>query len=989
MRELNAAQLAAVEHEEGPLLVVAGAGSGKTTVITERIRSLIRRGIAPDSILGLTFTDRAAREMKHRVRAALPDVEPDGEQEISISTFHSFCYQLLKRQYFDRQLLDKVDLWIFLRRRIEKLELELYQKLHDPGEFLHDLSNFFSRCQDELIEPEDFEKFLAEQENNLAPVPTTDSAARLKAAEQMERRREIARTFRISHRLLEEANCVSLGSLINEVLRVFDREPEFLAEYQQKFRYLLVDEFQDTNLAQIRLLSRIVVPPNNVTVVGDDDQAIYRFRGASYGSFQLFGDLYPDHRTIFLVENYRSTMRILRVAESAIAQNGEARYPDKKALVATLDDGEKVFLVEAPDFHSEAFWISDEVERLHRQGRPLGEMAVLYRSHSYRDLLVKELSRRKIPFSIRKLSILSATILRDLSAYLEAILRPHSNISLIRLLMIPRWRLPEDLAWDLRKRAMKNRRSLYAEILEEEKTLLKTDLDRTGWADLKALLKQFSERARRLPVTALVEALLDRLEVRLLPDYPDHRYLTAFMEFLAAWEEKSETRRLGEFLEYLDYFRQAGGTIEAPASADPSHVLQLMSVHGAKGLEFPVVFLLGVARGRFPHRAQKSRIEFPDELIRGALPPGDFHLQEETRLFYVGLTRAQRQLYVCSTIKRGKKPSVFIENLTSNGLLAGKDLERIEVAPVEPGAVRGVGGNGEPSAAPALGGTDPEGWLTGRLIEARRNSPYFYPDLAGWVRADPPKPLPEKLLLSASAVETYKACPLKFKMGHYLKVPTGPHPALTFGTVMHSSIRKYFEKRGEMREDESPSWDWLRQTYESGWRKAGFQDAYQEEAYKKAGHKQLRAFWERHRDADTRPLGLERRFKLELGDIILEGRIDQINLLGRNEHDVELLDYKTGSPRDQKDAERSLQLSLYALAARREMKLNPQRLTFYNLTTNEAVSAVRTEKSLEIALSTLQETAEEIRRGNFEPRPGFICKYCDFHALCPAQEQNP
>ena len=967
MPDLNAAQRTAVQHAEGPLLVVAGAGSGKTTVITERIRHLICCGVDPGSILALTFSRKAAREMEDRVRMALPDIEP----VLNVSTFHAFCYQLLRCRHFDRRLLDGIDLWIFLRQRIEKLALEHYQRLPDPGHFLHDLGNIFSRCQDELVEPEDFEAFIRTRERELAGQEPAEEASAGARREELQRLKEVAGAFRQTQKLLQEANCVSLGSLINETLRLFDHEPDLLAEQQQRFRYVLVDEFQDTNRAQIQLLSRLVVPPHNVTAVGDDDQAIYRFRGASYGSFQLFGELYPGHRTVFLFENYRSTKRILRVAEAVIAQNGAARYAEKKRLVTPNEEGSKVCLAEFSDFPTEARWVAEEVERLRRRGRPLGEMAILYRSHHYRDLLVEELRRRNIPFSIRGLSVLSATILRDLLAYLQVMVRPHANVSLIRLLLMPRWRLPEELARELRLRAGRNRRSIFAEIMEEEKTLFKGDLEKTGWPQLKALLGEFSARAREQTVTVLAESLLERLGLQLLPDHPDHRYLKTFMEFLKDWEEKSQTRKLAEFLEYLEYFRQAGGRIDAPEPENPSQALQLMTVHMAKGLEFPVVFVLGVAPMRFPHRFEKPRIEFPPELIRGPVPSGDFHLQEETRLFYVALTRAQRQLYICSTKRAKRKPSVFVQTLVANGRVAGFDLEPIEVSS-EPRPA-GINPGGTSSATPSR----PD------LIGEARNSPCFYPDIAGWAGSRLPQPLPEKLVLSASAVEIYQSCPLRFKLGQYLKVPTGPHPALTFGNIMHVCVKRYFE----LREKGVPLWEQMERIYASEWRRAGFEDRYQEQAYRKAGREQLRRFWERHRHREVKPLSVEHRFRLDLPGLVLEGRIDQINSLGENR--VELVDYKTGSDKSQKDADRSLQLSLYALAARRELQFDPQRLTFYNLSSNEPVSAARTEKDLEKALDTLYEVAEKIRREEFAPRPGFRCKNCDYFSLCPAHEQNP
>jgi DNA helicase-2/ATP-dependent DNA helicase PcrA len=280
--KLNPEQLKAVEHGEGPLLIIAGPGSGKTRVITQRIVHLLARsrgaaeapallpdfaipvrrsaensgaGIQPENILALTFTEKAAWEMRRRVREALPDIEAPPR----ISTFHAFCYEVLRKRHFERTLLDKVDVWVFLRQRMESLELQFYQKLPEPGAFLHSLNEFFSRCQDELIEPADFERYVEALERDfLAMAPSVDAAERTLRQQDIQKKQELARVFRNSRNLLEEAGCSSLGSLIPETVRLFDREPEVLESYRQVFRHVLVDEFQDTNYAQVELLKRLV-----------------------------------------------------------------------------------------------------------------------------------------------------------------------------------------------------------------------------------------------------------------------------------------------------------------------------------------------------------------------------------------------------------------------------------------------------------------------------------------------------------------------------------------------------------------------------------------------------------------------------------------------------------------------------------------------------------------------------------------------------------
>ena len=986
--KLNPEQSKAVEHGEGPLLIIAGPGSGKTCVITQRIVHLLTgagtpagepvllpnfktpapsseeytgTGIQPENILALTFTEKAAREMQRRVREALPGIEALPQ----ISTFHAFCFEVLRKRHFERKLLDKVDVWIFLRQRMESLGLQFYQKLAEPGAFLHSLNDFFSRCQDELIEPPDFERYAEAMERDFQAIaPSLDAAERTLMLQDVQKKQELARVFGNSRKLIEEAGSSS---------RLFDREPEVLESYRQLFRYVLVDEFQDTNYAQVELLKRLVKPPCNITAVGDDDQAIYRFRGASHGAFKMFDEAFPGHETVVLDTNFRSTQRILRVADVLIAKND--RYEAKPQLRTSREEGAPVYLLQSPDFVSEAVWITDEVARLIQQKTPPGDIAVLYRAHNHRDPLVEQFRQRKIPFAIRGLSILSTVILRDLLAYLNIIHSPHDNVSLTRVLLEPRWNFPEDLALEARKQAVRDRCSLYDVLESWERAGAANRLKVTGWPDLNRLLGELRKYAEHASVAALLQRLIGRLELNFRPQDSDGAYVEAFRKFLEKWEGKSESWKLDAFWEYFQYFREAGGQIEAPEPANSAHAVQMMTVHAAKGLEFPAVFILSVAPRRFPHSEQKPVIEFPEALRKGPPPPANIHEQEERRLLYVGLTRAEDRLYVSSVAKLGKKPSVFIGDLTSNPPVEARDIERIQVPAAPPEAAEAPRAGAAPPERPSA--PQPQGSLFGEAA----GGPGIHPPLAAWAsRTSMIKP-EEKLQLSASALETYNTCPQKFMFSLYLKVPTGPQPALTFGNIMHQCVRRYFE----MRRQGPVPFEPLRAHFEQIWKGAGFEDDYQEQAYKKAGLEQLRIFVSRHENVTLLPLAAEAHFALDLGDVLLEGRIDQINPLP--DQSVELGDYKTGRPPSQKDADKSLQLSVYALAARDQMRRNPTRLTFYSLTNNEPVRTVRTPKSLDLVVSEIREVAAQIRQQLFPPKPGFACKYCDYELICPAHEE--
>jgi DNA helicase-2/ATP-dependent DNA helicase PcrA len=1024
MLKLNPEQLQAVEHGDGPLLVIAGPGSGKTRVITQRIVHLLEHapGLEPQNILALTFTEKAAGEMKSRVGQALPDLATFPH----VCTFHAFAYEVVckhvapgfspapaalkggatppetegshHQQAGERMLLDKEDVWVFLRQRMEQLQLEFYQKLAEPGAFLHALSEFFSRCQDELIEPDDFEKYAQEAERTVL-----ENAAKLKPEErtledeEIQKKKELSRVFRNSRRLIERAGSSSLGSLIPEAVHLFDRHAEILQRYRAQFRFVLVDEFQDTNYAQVELLKRLVAPPFNITAVGDDDQAIYRFRGASHGAFDMFGQVFPGHRTIFLNRNYRSTERVLRVADVVIKRN-EDRYPSKPELRPEREEGCPVYLLGSPDYVSEANWVAGEIQRLVAKGSSYRDIAVLYRAHNYRARLVEEFQRRGIPFAIRGLSVLSTVIIRDLFAYLNLVLSPHDNISLTRVLLAPRWNFREEVALQVRVEAEKQRCSLYDVLTSWEKGPNRTLLQTTHWEALKRLLHDLHWAAQNGTVTALFKLLRERLQLQSFLGERDLGYVNAFEEFLREWEEKiskfpplarpewedagaekKPRKNLREFIYYFRNYLEAGGKIEAPELGERADAVQMMSVHAAKGLEFPVVFLLSVASRRFPATERRAVIEFPDELRKGPLPPQNIHMQEERRLFFVALTRAKDRLYVSSVAAPGKKPSKFIDDLLADRVVEARDIERLQAKEVTQLLAPVI-------QLPRAAEYSPQRRLFGEMAEAAG----VHPPIAEWAAREPEIKSGEKLRLSASSIEDYEDCPLKFKFGHYLKIPTGPQAALTFGNIMHRSVRHYFELRAKG----EANFEAVKGFYESSWRKTGrrkteFEDEYQEQAYKQAGLEQLRAFVEKQESIETLPLSMESSFSLDLGEVWLQGRIDQISPLAQGgERAVELVDYKTGKPRSQKDADKSLQLSVYALAAQEQMKLRPVRLTFYCLTNNEPVHTVRTEQDLEAVKTEILTVADRIRQNHFPATPGFVCKFCDYQPICPAHEEN-
>ena len=971
--QLNEAQRRAITHGDGPLLVIAGAGTGKTRVITERIRYLLESdpSLLGENILGLTFTKKAAGEMKARVVKAVGERGKD----VVLATFHSFCETLLKEVDPNRLALESVDHWILLRRNLARLKLEKYRRLAEPGQFLSDFIAFFSRCQDELVSSEDYQKFAdqlaAELESEKSML---DEDTYKERAEQVALQQEIARAYLASEEILREKRSVAINGLISEAVALLKSDSKRRRQLQERFKHILVDEFQDSNIAQLELLHLLSEPSRNIVVVGDNDQAIYRFRGASFGSFKLFLQRFTGWQEgqdstpyrVALMENYRSTPNILRVATQAIGMNEVSPEFPKKVLQPNKAEGERIRIAEVESAEAEAVWVADELERLHKAGRRWRDFAVLYRQHAHRDHLVEELSRRKIPFVITKLSILEHPLVRDVLAYLRLVAFPYDDIACVRVLSAPAWHLTAEDLVRLTERAAKKRGTALHDVLQAPQGESPFDPSHSACRELLEFLGEQRKTLRRRTAREILGDLVEWLEVPQRAGAQDRKYVNQLGQFVQEWEPKSETGGLPEFLEYLDYFEQAGGTLSLEDDA-PGDAVQLMTVHGAKGLEFPHVFLLRVNSNAFPPRNRSPLFEFPLRLMKEELPQGDFHIQEERRLFYVALTRAEDRLTITTVTERKNKVPVFIEDLVMEPAVKRRDI--LQLAPkvkVDP----------ETEKAPKKESSSSE------LFPAGEAPPKIFSRIAKWAKEFHP-PLPEPLKLSSSAVENYRKCPQRFAFSHLWSLKEGPRATLSFGSVMHTTIKRFME---QLKKGSKLPFEEVQRIYETEWSSAGYEDEYQEAEYKKDGLEQLKTFHAAMIAGPPNVLEQEKGFELPLAnDVILKGRMDQVNGLGRS--DVEIVDYKTGKPKKDVDARKDLQLSIYALAAKEIFEWNPVRLVFHYLQNNTTQVTTRDAKQIDEAEKIVQETAADIRAREFPPKPGFACRSCAFKPICPAHEE--
>ncbi len=619
--QLNPEQIRAVKHDEGPLLVLAGAGSGKTRVLTQRIAYLIReKKVSPYNILAITFTNKAANEMKQRVAGQLGrDV-----RDLWISTFHSACVRILRRHadligYSPGFVIyDDADQQTLIKQCMK--ELDISDKKYSPRIF----SAAISDAKNKLIGPEEYQRGAADFQQ-----------------------RQNSSVYNIYQRKIKQNNALDFDDLILETVHLFRTQPDILDLYREKFRYILVDEYQDTNHAQYVLVNLLAKKHRNICVVGDPDQSIYRFRGADIDNILNFEQDYPDAEVITLQQNYRSTRAILQAANSVISNN-EMRK-DKK-LNTENDEGELITHYTGADEYGESRFVANEISRLSREkGYVWSQFAVLYRTHAQSRVLEEALLQSGIPYRIvGGLKFYDRKEIKDLLAYLRVISNPADNISLQRIINVPRRGIGDATLQLLNDFTADQQISLWqclqqVQWIEGLSTRAVNQLQR-----FSAVITDLQQDKLMLSCTDLVKQVLARSGYQNMLEQEQSveaqtrlENIKEFMSVTQLYDEQSEHPDLDEFLAEIslvtDLDKNSDNQENDGTDKDLDNAVVLMSLHSAKGLEFPVVFLTGMEERIFPHS-------------RSLLDQNE--LEEERRLCYVGITRAQRKLYITNVRKR-------------------------------------------------------------------------------------------------------------------------------------------------------------------------------------------------------------------------------------------------------------------------------------------------------------------------------------------------
>jgi DNA helicase-2/ATP-dependent DNA helicase PcrA len=1001
LENLNLEQLEAVKHKSGPLLIVAGAGTGKTTVITRRIAYLIEQNEAkPNEILALTFTDKAAGEMQDRLAQLLPL----GYYDMWISTFHSFCQRILEQHGLDIglpgdfKLLNETRAWVLVYNNLEKFNLNYYRPLGNPKKFISAMLKHFSRCKDELITPEQY----LEYAKNLKP--STDSTegvtkkinqrigkiresdsdlSDLSDSSEILRITEIANAFHVYEKLLVDNGYLDFANLINFTIKLFEKRPQILQRYQNLFKFIMVDEFQDTNFSQyqlVKLLSGVINRAThserseeslskskerdssaalgmvnesrcNITVVGDDDQSIYKFRGASVSNILKFQEDYPKLKQITLVENYRSSQEILDLAYEFMQANNPDRLEVKlkidKRLKSQTKSKATIEVLEGKDLIEELNIVAKKIVELKAKNpeKSWNDFAILLRSNSAAQEILPTLNQYSIPNTfVANTGLYQKPFISNIIAYLKTLNNFHDSFALYRVLSFDEFKIQaKDLA-SLLEASDRKTLSLY-EMLASAKDL--PNIGQGAQKNIEKILKLLHEHAELMQKKSANELFVQiihdlkfekSLEEENQKNAEDRELLEQFYKKVETFVAENSDKSMHHFLYLLDLEIEAGdeGQIKFDPNLGPES-LKVLTIHSAKGLEFEYVFIPNMVELRFPTRARGDQIEIPTPLIKDLLPEGDFHLQEERRLFYVAVTRAKSHLYFSWGRDYGgaktKKPSVFLHETK-----------------LVPGPVTSQ--------------------ATGKVFfETKKGNEIIY------------KSLPKTF--SFSALKAFENCPLQYKYQYYLKIPSPGSAYFSFGQTIHKVfelyLKDYASRKNQPQQDlfskkiqtvELGDLKLLNEFYEKNWIAEWYKTKKQQQEYFEKGKELIKKFYGYTQLNPPNPKLLEKSFFLPLGDYKFTGKIDRADI--KADGTIEIIDYKTSEKIPSKNDKGNLdQLHVYQWAAQEFFGETVGGMSYWYLQDNKFLaepiaSAEEILKLKQRLLETIEKIVQTIKYDNFK-----------------------
>jgi len=1046
---LTTSQQEAVTHPGGPLLVSGAAGTGKTCVLERRFAWLVEQGVPADRVLAVALTEPAAVEMRERIEGL---IEPPYE-ELHVGTFRSFCSRLLRQEALEAGLdpdfapMSPADRVALLLDHISELRLRHHDIRGNPAPLLAGFVARIDRLKEEMIGAGELIAHATAAERAAADAA---DAERARAAREL----EFAEIYADHDRLLADRGALDSGDLVLRAFALLHERPEVRERVGRQFTHVLVDEYQDVNFAQAMLVGLLCEAGRELVVAGDDDQAVWRFRGAAQKNLSDFLLAFPDAPAIVLEANRRSGAVIVAAATAVVAP-----IAGRAQRGVHAPGGGSVSFWSCASERAEAQAVAAEAERLIAGGTPADRIGVLVRSVADDGPVVEAaLEERAVPFRLTgSAAYFQRAEVRDVLAWLRVLADPADSGAAVRALSRPPVALHSvDIArlTQLARRRKLDMPSAAAAALEGPQ-LTPEGRDRVQ-AFLRLYRSASSAFENRRP-DQFVLRLIERVGVRRQQVFATQagtverlRNIARLPELATAYMRREPQATSRDFTRYLKAVADSGVREEeaGPAAATPA--VRVVSMQAAKGLELDHAFVLGLSAGRLPGRAPAPGLDaVPDALLKERLPPAADHGDSMRRLLHVAMTRAREGLVLSwaqDSAGSPTRPSPFYEEargavgagethfeeelfgpaeglhstfrimrdelLETVSRLGGRlgemrldtsvdvssavarYLELIKVAAL---IDRSKGGQpvdeaiGEVNALLAQG-TTPEqrelleasaldDWLrdpgrdSGRRPVAGDNG--SEPSLDPFIPRR--RGAAEGLMLSASDIETYRICPLKYKFARVFRIPQEPTIHQRFGIALHQVLERFHQHTKGSRED-------LMELFESSWRRGGFGDSDDELQFRERAVDALDRYWEATLTADGKPVWFERSFSFKLGPHVLRGRVDRVDR--HSDGSYELIDYKTGKARTEEQLREDVQLSVYQMGARESWGLETSAQSYFYVMTGEKVPVEHSEEQLDRVRETVERIGEGITRQDFQPTPSAeICSYCDYRIICPAAER--
>ena len=947
LEKLNSEQIKAVTHKKGPLLIIAGAGTGKTTVIAHRIAWIIEQKLArPSEILALTFTEKAAAEMEERV----DQLVPYGFVDTWISTFHAFGDRIIRDYSLDLGLpanfkvLSETEQAIFFEENIFAFDLKYFRPLSNPLTHIEEMLGHFSRLKDELITADEYLNFV---ENKIKASKTDEER---KAAEKD---LELAKAYQRYNELMIESGNLDYGDQIFMTYKLLKENKNILNELKKKFKYILVDEFQDTNYAQNEIIKLLSGKDGNITVVGDDDQSIYRFRGASISNILDFKHNYQNITETVLNKNYRSTREILDASYKLIQHNNPERLEIKnkvnKKLTSTLS-GETPKFLYFDSLSSEADHAAQKISEMKKKyNLKNNDFAILVRANSHAEPFLQSLNMQGIQYIFSGASNLyNNEEIKNLIAFLKCLVYSDDNLSFYRLATSELYGVSHDFLTDYYTSAKREHRTIKT-IFENRPS----SIDKINSQKLESVISDIDKYAL-LKTSPAGEVLYKYLsDIKYLKKLSSNITLenelkiyniAKFFEKISEFNHSTNDKSIIAFLDTLETLLEYSDKAIS-SDIDPDiDAVNILTVHGAKGLEWPVVFIVNCVADRFPSRKRREQLPIDSELIKEKLPEGDFHVQEERRLFYVAATRAKQFLFLTAGENYGGKRPKKISNFVME-LLGEVRTEKLKIRP-------------KPME---------------KITKFKK-----FPEK---IMSIPSKFTSKIIKLSRQQIDDYHTCPKKFYYAHVVKIKLLENFNLMYGTAIHSALDHYFNKKIR---NEKTSLEDLFKYYQDAFKNVGFITREHEEKVFQNGRETLARFYNNDQKEKLVPASIEQSFEFLEGGLKINGRYD---LIYKHEGKVEIRDVKTSRIEESKDADRrikeSTQMMIYALSWYKKYNEIPQ-TTLYFIESNLKGSITFKSKDLEKAANMIREVEEGLRNNKMNAKPDKRqCKYCPYKDICP------